>query len=169
MGPEVFEVVKFAALGRENVQDDVAVVLQNPSFGIATFDADPWTTASFLHQLLDLLGDGTHLASAGRSRDHKEIHDGRDLSHIEDEGVFALEIGAGLRGQAGEFAAGLLTLGNSGFARFGTNGGGDGITPSLRGSKKIQKRTRPTSLAKRILRRARLAEDMLSVQQPSCK
>ena len=107
----MFEVVECAALGRENVQDDVAVVLENPSFGSAAFDTDAGTAAAFLHQELDVFGDGAHLASAGRGGHDKEIGDRRDRRQIEYDGLFALEVFAGLRGEAGQFAAGLLALG----------------------------------------------------------
>lgn len=125
VGPEVFEVVEFAAFGGEDVQDDVAVVLQNPRFRITAFDTDTRAAAAFLHQLLDLFGDGTHLTSAGRGRDDEKIHDWSDLSHIEDEGVFALEICAGLRGQTSKFTTGLLTFGKCGCGRFRASGDGD--------------------------------------------
>lgn len=125
VAPEMFEVVEFASFRREDVQDDVTVVLQNPCFRITTFDTDSRAAAPFLHQLLDLFGDGPHLASTGRRRDHKKIHDRRDLSHVEDKGVFALEVCAGLRGQAGQFATGLLTFGECGSSGFRASGDGN--------------------------------------------
>lgn len=121
----MFEVVEIAAFGREDVQDDVAVVLQNPRFGITAFDADTRAAAAFLHQLLNLFGDGTHLAPTGCSRDDEEIDDWRDLSQVEDQGVFALEVCTGLRGQTGKFATGLLTIGECGGGGFCTSGDGD--------------------------------------------
>lgn len=77
VGPEVFEVVEVSAFGREDVQDDVAVVLQNPGPGLAAFNADARAVTARFHQLLDFFGDGSHLASAGGGRDDKKIHDRR--------------------------------------------------------------------------------------------
>lgn len=109
--PEVFEVVEFAAFAGEDMQDDVAIVLQNPSFRLATFDTDARAAASFFHQLLDFLGDGSHLTATRGGGDDEEVYNRRDRSHVENKCVLALEVGAGLRRQAGEFTAGLLTFG----------------------------------------------------------
>ena len=122
------------------MQDDVAVVLQNPRFGISAFDTDAWAAAAFLHQLLDLFGDGTHLSSAGRGRDDEKIDDRRDLSHVEDEGVLAFEIRAGLRGYAGQFATGLLTFGECGCRGFRASSDGD-VSESSRLNRKLKKET----------------------------
>ena len=111
VGPEMFEVVECAALGREDVQHDVAVVLENPSLGSAAFDTDAGTAAALLHHELDVFGDGAHLASAGCGGHDKEVGDRRNRRQIEYDGLFALEVFAGLRGEAGQLAAGLLALG----------------------------------------------------------
>lgn len=154
----MFEVVEFTTFAREDVQDDVAVILQNPSFRLAAFDTDARTAPSLLHQLLDFFGDGSHLTAAGGGGDDEEVHDRRDRSHVEDEGVLALEVGAGLRGQASKLAAGLLTFGQLGCGRFGVRGSSDGSVSEISGlNGTIQKRNRPTSFAKQSLCRAMLA------------
>ena len=143
VGPEVFEVVEGAALGGEDVQHGVAVVLENPSFGSAAFDTDARTAAVLLHQQLDLFRDGSHLACAGRGGHDKEIGDRRDWDQIEHDGLFALEVFAGLSGEAGQFAAGLLAFGQSRCGRFVAGRGGDGDVSenSLSNKERIQNRT----------------------------
>ena len=128
------------------MQDNVAVVLQNPGFGFAAFDTNPRTAAPFLHQLFDFFGDGSHLSTARGRRDDEEIRDGRDRSQIENEGVFALQFCAGLCGQTGEFAAGLLTFGECRCGGFRASSDGD-VSESLRLNGKVQKR-KPANLAR---------------------
>ncbi len=158
----MFEVVELSAFTGKDVQNDVAVVLQNPRFRLAAFDADARAAASFLHQLFDFLGNRSHLAAAVGGRDDEEIHDRRDGSHVENERVLALEVRAGLRGQAGEFTTGLLALGQGGAVCFGTSGGSDGnVSESSELNEKFQKLNRPTSFEKQSLHRARLAGQAL--------
>ena len=126
IGPEMFQVVECAAFGREDVQHDVAVVLENPSFGSAAFDTDTRTAAAFLHHELDVFGDGAHLATAGRGGHDKEIGDWRDRREIEHDSLFAFEVFAGLCGETGQLAAGLLALGQGRCGGFGAGRGGDG-------------------------------------------
>ncbi len=74
------------------MQDDVTVVLQNPSLGFATFDTDSRAAVVCFHQLFDFFGDGSHLPAAGRRRHDEKINDRSDWRHVEHDGVLAFEI-----------------------------------------------------------------------------
>lgn len=125
------------------MQDDVTVILQNPRFRLPPFDSDARSAAMSLHQLFHFFGDRSHLTATRGCRDNEEIRDRSDRNHLKDEGIFPFEVRAGLRGQAGEFTAGLLTLCERGIRRFRTSSDGN-----VSKTQQVQKGNRPTSFPK---------------------
>src|SRR5579862_5179774 len=71
--PEGFEVVKLTLLFPHHVEDDVSIILQNPS---ASFALGPQGFRPKLgHSLGDSIGDGFDVAIAGSAADDEEVGD----------------------------------------------------------------------------------------------
>src|SRR3984893_5241638 len=65
VGPQPLEVVEAADLLQEDVDDEVAVVHENPTGVVETLDAQRGGATGHLDLLLDLLGDRPHLTGIG--------------------------------------------------------------------------------------------------------
>ena len=106
IGPEVFEIVELARLGTEDMQDDVAEVMQNPTRILLALDTKG-ARPGRAHHTIDLFRNGAHLPTAGAGGDHEIIDDGGDFSQVEDESLFPAGVFSGLGTQTG----GLKALG----------------------------------------------------------
>ena len=101
IGPQAFEIVRGPRLGREDVQHDVAVVLQNPVADAVALETET-LRSEFVHHAVDLLGDGVHLSPAVAAADHEEVDDGRDAGEIEHADVLAAVVVGDLCAPAGK-------------------------------------------------------------------
>src|SRR5262245_9602518 len=63
VGPEVLQIVEFAGLRAENVQNDVAEVVQDPTRILLPLDS-PRARARRAHHAIDLFRHGVHLPAA---------------------------------------------------------------------------------------------------------
>ena len=81
--PEVLQAVEFAVFLEEDVDDDVAVVLDDPEI-VALALGTPELVALLLHLFGDVVGDGAHLGGVGAVAHHEEVRDGAvHLAHIQ--------------------------------------------------------------------------------------
>lgn len=83
MTPEAFEIVVGAGGFREDMDDEIAVIHENPLGGIIAFDARR-QLAGRLQLFSDLVCDGVGLAGVGNRADDEEIGEGGDLAKVED-------------------------------------------------------------------------------------
>src|SRR5437763_14838618 len=80
--PELFEAIVFARLGREQVDDDVAVVVHDALARLVSLDGQA-LVADPARGRVDLLGEGVDLP-AGRTGDEDgEVVDRRLAAHVE--------------------------------------------------------------------------------------
>lgn len=87
--PELFQLVKLALAGRENVHDDARVIHQHPAGLGCSFAAARLGVAGLQRVLFDPVGNGLELPFAG-SRAHDEVVDvRRELAQIEQGNIFA--------------------------------------------------------------------------------
>ena len=90
--PEALEAIVFAGFGRENVDEEVAIVGKYPLGLLVAFDADGQLTGGLLEMEADFIGDGLDLAGIGAGADDEEIGEGSDAGEVEN-----LDIGGFLR------------------------------------------------------------------------
>src|SRR3954452_10351944 len=90
VAPESLELVVVARLLQEDVDDEVAVVDEDPVAVVEALDAQ-WPRAALLDDLLlDRVGDGAHLAGVRAAGDHEPPRDGEHLAALEDDRLGAL-------------------------------------------------------------------------------
>ena len=124
IGPQSFEVVQFARLGQERMQDDIAPVLENPRTLFVSLGRRGLVTAR-LHLHADFIAERMHLADIRARGDHEKIHDRCHTGQIEYHRVFTAVLFTQLGDETGVFQAAL----QPGILRAGNNGG-NGETPS---------------------------------------
>lgn len=83
MPPETFQVVVGAGACQKNVDDEIAVVLENPLGVFVTFDADRELTL-VLQLQVDFIADGLILPRAAAGTDQEVVGKGGDFLKIED-------------------------------------------------------------------------------------
>jgi hypothetical protein len=83
--PEAFEAVIFAGFGREDVDEEVAIVGEDPLGLFVAFDADGQFAGVLLELEADFIGDGLDLAGIGAGADDEEIGERCDAGEIEDQ------------------------------------------------------------------------------------
>jgi len=90
-GPQLFQIVKAADLGPENVDDHIARIDQHPvSLGQA-FDAEI-AVAVFLQLLHQLVGNGADMAAGSAGCHDHAIGNGRFAGEIDGDDVLGLGI-----------------------------------------------------------------------------
>src|SRR5207248_5384765 len=94
-GPQTLEVVVPARFLEEHVHHDVAVVEQYPPGVVESLHAVGASGSGRLGALLDLLGDGSHLAGVATTGDDEGIGDGQERAHLQDDRGLALLVGGG--------------------------------------------------------------------------
>ena len=88
--PEAFQSVVFAGLGRENVDQQVAVIGQHP-FGLAVpFDIGGQLAGLMFQAQSDLVADGLHLFLIAAGADDEVVGEGGDAGEVEDYQVGGL-------------------------------------------------------------------------------
>jgi hypothetical protein len=120
--PKAVEVVEAASFFRENMDDEVREIAQDPFALVVTFHAGG-AFADFLQPECDFIRDGLHLFGVGAVANHEIIGKGGDAREVQD-----LDIGGffGLRGAYGNEPVGLGSGFGSGTGcevgfRFGQN------------------------------------------------
>src|SRR5439155_20397856 len=84
MSPEIIQVVVRPGLIREQVDDHVDKVDENPRLSFVSVGVNRLGIL-LLTQLDDLVGDGSHLPSAGAGSQNKVITHRRDPTHVEND------------------------------------------------------------------------------------
>ena len=101
VGPEPFQVVEAARLGRHDVDHHVAEVEEHPAAAAAPLGAEP-LRAHAGEPVVDLVGHGRGLPVAVGGEDDEVVGDAGEAAHVEDHRVLRLLVGAG--GHRGEGA-----------------------------------------------------------------
>jgi len=114
--PELFEGVVVAGFIVEEMDHDVAVVLQDPSAGGVAFDADALFAELIGERAIDFFGYGVQLAAAGARGDEEEIEDGGELAKIEQDDVLPAVIVSNPGGGQGHLETSLARLASKGRA-----------------------------------------------------
>lgn len=96
--PEVLQVIQLAGVGREEVNDQVAVVLQQPLARFFSLISDP-LRATVLEHLVDFLCHGLHLPGAGACRQDEVIDDGSHSRKVEDQRILPASVLKNTSGQ----------------------------------------------------------------------
>ncbi len=125
MAPEAFEAVVFALFRVEDMDQEVAVIAEDPAGVVVAFDVMRALTGVEFHLHGDLVPDGLDLGLVLAGADEEEVGEGGDFAEVEDDDV------AGLLGFGG--AEGDLPRGGAGG---GKNAGPriDGVTQSRYGT-----------------------------------
>ncbi len=101
--PQALQVVVVSHLRRENVDDDAAVVEHDPLACRVTVDAERRELVALLGELLDRADDRPRLALAQRAGDDEVIGKNGDLTEVQEQYVFALEIDDRIYDLPGQF------------------------------------------------------------------
>src|SRR5262249_29422315 len=91
IGPEFFETVVTACLRVEHMDDDIAVVLNDPLAGLVAFDAQA-DLALAAHGRVGFCGEGVELAAAGAAGQHKEVIQRSHPPHVQDDDITGLVV-----------------------------------------------------------------------------
>jgi hypothetical protein len=114
--PEAFQSVVFAGLGRENVDQQVAVIRQHP-FGLAVpFDIGGQLAGLMFQAQTDFVADGLHLPLISAGADDEVVGESGDAGEVEDYQVGGL-FGFGCAG--GNQPGWRGGFGNCGFLEIG--------------------------------------------------
>lgn len=89
VSPQAFQIVKLASFVREDVDQQIAVISQNPLGRLVAFHADG-TVAVGLQLLLDGVTDRLDLADVRPRADQEVIGKRRDFTHVENPDVGCL-------------------------------------------------------------------------------
>jgi hypothetical protein len=87
--PETLEIVKGPCGGQEDVNDEIAIILEDPLGVFVSLDADRHL-AAVLHLQVNFIADGLVLAGIVAGADQKIICKTGDLSKIQDHNVLRL-------------------------------------------------------------------------------
>src|SRR5262245_61980085 len=90
--PKLLESVVLPGLGRKHVDDNVAVVLDDPLAGLVALDGKA-LLALRMECGVDLLGERVDLAAAGPGGNYEEVVERCLSPHVEDEHVAGLVLG----------------------------------------------------------------------------
>src|SRR3954453_5811964 len=107
--PELLEAVELARLGREDVDDHVEVVHEDPARLRDAFDAPREQAVLLLHVLVDAVVDGLDLAVGAAGGDHEVVGVAQHAAKVELDDLLRLDVGriAGDEvGEAGRFEFG---------------------------------------------------------------
>ena len=88
--PEAFETVIFASLGREDVDEQVAVIGQHPLGLAVAFDVVRHLAGVILQAEADLVADGLHLLRIGAGADDEVVGERGDTCEVQDYDVGGL-------------------------------------------------------------------------------
>lgn len=121
VAPEQFQIVVIAAVGIEEVDDDVDVIDEDPG-GLVIAGHAVAVMAEGGGALVDGVGDGADLPVGGAGGDDEVVADGAEAAQVEDDDVVASH----LRDQAGEFEGELSGSGAAGGSTGGVGAGGGG-------------------------------------------
>jgi hypothetical protein len=100
--PEAFEVVEGAFFGGEDVDDDVAVVHEDPAGVGLTLAAEGLCAVGF-GRLFHRLDDGLDLAVGGAVGDDEVVGEGSDVADVQQEDILRLLVGDGVYDVARQF------------------------------------------------------------------
>ena len=87
--PELFESVILARLGLEHLDDDIAVIEQDPTAFVVSFDAVSFIAQPLFVGVIDLFADGMQLPSTRSRDDDEEIEARRYFAKVEDDDVLS--------------------------------------------------------------------------------
>src|SRR5690348_3760742 len=87
--PQLLEGVVFAGGRVEDVDDDVAVILDDPLAGLVALDGQA-AVPQTVHGGVDFFRDRVDLPAAGAGDEDEEVVQGGDAPHVEDQDVVAL-------------------------------------------------------------------------------
>ena len=90
--PKLFQLIKLALAGREDVHDCADIVHQNPPGLSRSFTAARFGVAGLERMFFDAVGNSLQLPFAGASAHDEIIHVWRQLAQIKEYDVFALLI-----------------------------------------------------------------------------
>ena len=105
VAPEVLEGVEAAFLSMEDVDDDVAVIDDDPMAHGVAIDCVGRDAVIVLEALHDLAGDSLEVRLGGAATNDEEIGEVRYASQIDRNDVLRLFIGGQLRAARGQFCA----------------------------------------------------------------
>ena len=108
--PELLEAVELARLGREDVDDHVEVVHEDPTGLGHALDAPGKEAVLLLHVLVDAVVDGLDLAVGAAGGDHEVVGVAEHAAEVELDDVLCLDVG----GEAGDEGGELGRLDGSG-------------------------------------------------------
>ncbi len=86
IGPQAFEIVQLARIGQEDVDDDIAPVLQDPRTLFVPFGRRRFISAG-LHQDANFVSQRVHLANIGAGCNDEKVHNRRDRRQIKYDDV----------------------------------------------------------------------------------
>jgi hypothetical protein len=87
VAPETLQAVILAGFGREDVDQQVAVIGQHPFGLVVTLDADGQLAGLLLQLEADFVADGLNLARVGAGRDDEEIGERGDAGEVQNQDV----------------------------------------------------------------------------------
>ena len=105
IAPEHFEVVEVAAIGVEDVDDDVDAIHEDPFGGLIAVGF-PSGEVHFFAEVFGFIDDGAHLSWGGAGGDDEEFRDGGFTAEVEEDDVFAAGIGGEFGDGDGELERG---------------------------------------------------------------
>jgi len=103
--PQALQVVELPLLGREDVDDRVSEIEQNPgavSVALDSFDREPLSLAA-LH---DGVGDGSRLNLRASGHDCKRVGENRAAADVDGDEIFALFLERGVADDVDQFSDG---------------------------------------------------------------
>jgi AraC-like DNA-binding protein len=109
-GPELFQGVIVAGLVVEQMDDHVAIILQNPRAGGVAFHAIQLLVELFGQRVLYFIGNGVELTSTGAGDQQEVIELGRQLPQIEKHNLLPAIFVRHLRGRYCHPQTALLTM-----------------------------------------------------------
>lgn len=112
VAPQALQVVVLPGAGRENVDQEIPVIHQDPVRIGVSFDTQGKLPGIF-ETVLDLVGDSLDLARVGPAADHKGVDKTGDPAQVQNPDVPGLLIVSSLRGllPQGSFGGSLVAWG----------------------------------------------------------
>jgi len=86
--PQLLNIVILTAFGGEYVNDNVAVIQQNPATFLIAFDSDAMIAQFTFKRVIDIIADGVQVSPTSATGDQDEVvKNGSHLSHVKDYDV----------------------------------------------------------------------------------
>ncbi len=105
--PEIFERVVIASFGVEQVDHDGAIVEQNPTALVVSFDAHSQVAHIPFQNTIDFLANGMQLPAAIASDEKKVIELGRHAPHVKENDILPVVVLGRARGRQSELETAL--------------------------------------------------------------